>query len=171
MRTVILGNGGSGKTWLARKLADCLSIPIIHFDDIFWEPGGFDKPREEKEVQSMIRQSKHSGPWIAEGVFGHIAEFYLDDAQTIIWLDLPLNICLERLKTRGSESKEHMGREESEKGLKELIKWASEYYERKSKSSFLGHAKIYNEFSKKKFRLKSEGEVLRFMQDPTCYST
>ena len=119
----------------------------------------------------MILQSKHSGSWIAEGVFGHIAELYLDDAQTIIWLELPLTICLERLKTRGFESKEHMEREESEKGLKELIKWASAYYERKSKSSFFGHSQIYNKFSKKKFSLKSEGEVLRFIQDPTCHST
>lgn len=43
MKVVIIGNSGSGKTWLARKLAGNASVPLIHLDEIFWEPGGFDK--------------------------------------------------------------------------------------------------------------------------------
>ena len=43
MKVVIIGNSGSGKTWLARQLAGNASVPLIHLDEIFWEPGGFDK--------------------------------------------------------------------------------------------------------------------------------
>ena len=167
MRSIILGNSGSGKTWLARKLSANFSIPIIHFDEVFWEPGGFDTPREIKKVQSMIKKSKHSDSWIAEGVFGHIAEYYLDVAQSVIWLDLPWDICFKRLKNRGTESKKHMGREESEAGHKEVITWASQYYERKSKSSYYGHSVIYENFLKTKIRLKSEDKVRQFIQNPT----
>ena len=60
-----------------------------------------------------------------------------------------------------------MGREESETGLKELIIWASQYYERKTKSSYFGHSLIYENFLKTKIRLKSEDEVMQFIQDPT----
>jgi adenylate kinase family enzyme len=45
MRIIIIGNSGSGKTWLARQLAEDAPCPVIHLDDIFWEPGGFDKPK------------------------------------------------------------------------------------------------------------------------------
>lgn len=164
MKTVVFGNSGSGKTWLAKRLSADFSIPIIHFDEIFWEPGGFDKPRGAKEVMSMILQSKQSESWIAEGVFGHMAAHYLCDAQSVIWLDLPWDICSKRLMNRGSESKKHMGREESQKGLKELMTWASQYYERKSKSSYYGHSQIYENFMKTKIRLGSEDEVLQFIQ-------
>lgn len=167
MKTIILGNSGSGKTWLARKLSSNFSIPVIHFDEIFWEPGGFEKPREAKEVQNLILQSKHLDSWIAEGVFGHIAEYYLKDTQSIIWLDLPWETCLNRLNTRTTKSTTHMGREESEIGLKELITWASQYYERKSKSSYYGHYQIYSNFLKTKIRLKNKDEVTQFVQDPT----
>ncbi len=38
-RTPIMGNGGTGKTWRARGLAERLQHPVVHLDDIHWEPG------------------------------------------------------------------------------------------------------------------------------------
>ena len=102
MRTLIIGNSGSGKTFLARRFA--VSTPIIHLDDIFWEPEGFNKQREPQVVEKLIKKSKKTASWTAEGVFGHLAQSYLQEADQLIWLELPLEICLERLKKRGSEA-------------------------------------------------------------------
>ena len=121
MRIVINGNSGSGKTWLAKKLSSIYSVPIIHFDEIFWEPGGFDKKRDSNEILPLTNESKRMSSWVAEGVFGKIAEHYLENTDIIIWLDIPLEICIKRPGIRGSESKKHMNREESEQRLKELI--------------------------------------------------
>ncbi|WP_260687557.1 hypothetical protein [Rhizobium laguerreae] len=33
-----MGNGGSGKTWLARQLAERLHHPAFHLDDFHWMP-------------------------------------------------------------------------------------------------------------------------------------
>ncbi len=167
MKSILFGNSGSGKTWLANKLSSRFSVPIIYFDEIYWEPGGFNQPRKTEDIGKIIQQSKLSDSWIGEGVFGHIVERYLEDAQTVIWLDLPLDICLNRLKKRGSESKRHMNRKQSEKGITELITWASQYYERQSKSSYFGHSKIFDSFQKTRIRLNSEDEVMQFIQDPT----
>ena len=38
-RTLICGNGGTGKTWMARELDAILDHPIIHLDDVRWMPG------------------------------------------------------------------------------------------------------------------------------------
>jgi adenylate kinase family enzyme len=71
---IIIGNSGSGKTWLAERLADLQGIPVVHIDDIFWEPGGFDQRRPRAVVWSMIQEAKAKDFWIAEGVFGELAE-------------------------------------------------------------------------------------------------
>lgn len=62
---VIIGNSGSGKTWLAERLRTILLAPVIHLDDLFWEPGGFDKKRRDEEIELLIEQSKSGDSWIA----------------------------------------------------------------------------------------------------------
>ena len=58
MKTIIIGNSGSGKTWLAKRLSTIFTAPVVHLDDIFWEPGGFDKKRSPKEIELLILQSQ-----------------------------------------------------------------------------------------------------------------
>ena len=70
MKVVIIGTSGSGKTWLATRLAACDSATVIHLDHLFWEPGGFDKKRSSDEVTSLIEKSKNAPSWVVEGVFG-----------------------------------------------------------------------------------------------------
>lgn len=53
MKIVIIGNSGSGKTWLAKKLATN-TTEIIHLDDLFWLPGGFDRKRSKEEVRCWV---------------------------------------------------------------------------------------------------------------------
>ena len=124
MRVVILGNSGSGKTWLAVRLAQKFGPPVVHLDDIFWQPGGFNEKRDPAEVACLVSVAKSQSDWIAEGVYGHLAQQFLPCASTLVWLEMPWHICRMRLELRGSESKAHMGREQSEAGLRELVDWA-----------------------------------------------
>jgi adenylate kinase family enzyme len=164
MRMVIVGNSGSGKTWLAARLADLHGIPVVHIDDIFWEPGGFDQRRPREVVLSMIQEAKAKDSWIAEGVFGELAEQFFDRAGSLVWLDIDWPTCQARLLKRGSESKKHMMRTQSEEGLKNLVEWASRYYERTNARSFAGHRKLMETFPGQKIHLTSEAEVIRMME-------
>jgi adenylate kinase family enzyme len=168
MRAVIIGNSGSGKTWLACRLATSGAASIIHLDHLFWEPGRFDRKRSTAEVQSLIEESKRTASWVVEGVFGDLAEHYLTDSDTLIWLDLEWSICRARLERRGSESKAHMNREQSEVGLSRLIEWASNYYTRTGKCSRHGHQQMFNAFSGRRVHVLSEEAANALFQPPVA---
>ncbi len=165
MKIIILGNSGSGKTWLATRLSNMLPAPIVHLDDIFWEPGRFDKKRNRKEIELLIKESQASSSWIVEGVFGELAQQYLDVAGLLVWLDIDWHICKTRLEERGSESKIHLGREQSEEGLNQLLEWASCYYHRRDLRSHEGHKTLFEKFSRNKTRLKSKSDVDMFIHE------
>ena len=162
MKTIIIGNSGSGKTWLSTGLARSADTPIIHLDDIFWQPGGFDRKRDPEEVDQLIETSKRSASWIVEGVFGELAERYFTEADLLIWLDIEWEICRARLLARGSESKRHLGREQSEQGLNALVEWASRYYDRKDLRSYVGHQSLADKFPGPTLHLTNQKEVDRF---------
>jgi len=159
MKTIIIGNGGSGKTWLAGELATTADTEVIHLDNLFWLPGGFNKKRNIEEVTLLIVQSKYHNNWIVEGVFGELAVQYFDVAEILIWVNMPWELCRFRLNKRGSESKRHMDRVQSEKGLQKLLVWASHYHDRTDLRSHTGHQALFNSFQGRKIELKSEDEV------------
>ena len=161
MRIIIIGNSGSGKTWLARLLSEKFHLQAVHLDNIFWEPGGFDVKRPKNEVYRMINEEIGRDKWIVEGVFGELAQMCLGRALLLIWLDIPWDVCKQRLENRGSESKMHMGRVEHEDGLKKLIKWASEYEIRTDMRSRIGHSMIYENYKYEKYRVDNNDELLK----------
>lgn len=163
LKIVIVGNSGSGKTWLANRLAARSRSSVIHLDQIFWQPDGFNRKRSPMEIEQLIDASKKSESWIVEGVFGELAAKYLDEAELLIWLDIDWQTCNARLQARGSESKRHMNREQSDKGLRDLIEWASHYYDRSDGRSWMGHQELFSSFRGDRMRLTAEDEVEEFV--------
>lgn len=164
MNTVIIGNSGSGKTWLAQRLAQKNNALLIHLDEIFWMPGGFDEKRSPEARLSLVQKSKEAKNWVVEGVFGELASHYLQEAELVVWLDTPWPICAQRIKMRSSESNIHMNREQSDKNLQALLIWAEAYYSRTGFQSRMGHEKIFNAFNGKRERLHSPEQVLMFLK-------
>jgi adenylate kinase family enzyme len=163
MRTVIVGNSGSGKTWLARRLAEKLGSSVVHLDEIFWLPGGFNEKRDPSDVSRLIDVRRAEAQWIVEGVYGNLAKQFLPSALTLVWLDLPWSVCKQRLELRGSESKAHMEREQSVQGVRELIHWAEEYWSRHGSSSQAAHLALFEAFLGQRFRLGSETQVREYL--------
>jgi adenylate kinase family enzyme len=159
MKIVIIGNSGSGKTWLATRLAVLASVPIVHLDELFWLPGGFDERRSDGEIASLTAQSRTMPGWVVEGVFGELAAPFLEDAQALIWLNIEWPVCRQRLLARGSESKAHMGRAQSEAGLARLLEWASAYPLRGDTRSYEGHLSLFQRFPMHRLYLQSEEEA------------
>ena len=167
MKIVIIGNSGSGKSWLASWLAANSSVPAVHLDELYWQPGGFDNKRPLAETASLISTARETNGWVVEGVFGELAAQFLPDADILVWLDMDWPLCEARLLRRGSQSKAHMARSQSEAGLGKLLEWASNYRSRDDAQSRSGHHALVNAFGASKMRLESENDVNVFLSEFT----
>ena len=90
-RIVILGVSASGKSTLARALAQKLSIPLVHMDSIMWNPGWI--YTDNQQALDRIKSVVSTPEWIIEGYIPKDARmFVFDMADTIIYLDYPSRI-------------------------------------------------------------------------------
>jgi adenylate kinase family enzyme len=102
-KIAIIGPKGSGKTTLAHHLCSIVNVEIIHADAILGQSGesGTTESQGRKRLESYLQQPA----WIIEGDGDptnpdFIYERRFAAADTIIWLDLPQNVCVWRLLKR-----------------------------------------------------------------------
>ncbi len=129
-------SAGVGKSTFARSLGKILNIPVNHLDTLYWKPGWVAASLEEfsKAQQEIINQPQ----WIIEGNYNNTFDIRAERADTIIYLELPLHVCLYRVVKRWlinlGRTRPDMGR-----GCKEKLDWDfikfiySTYYPRKRK--------------------------------------
>lgn len=158
-RIVIMGNGGAGKTWLARRLAEPLGLPLVHLDDVHWEPGRYGIARDRAVVHEDVRRIAAGEAWLIEGVYGLYVGIALPRTTTLIWLDLSEAECMANIMRRGIQGGE------SQESFDGLIRWVSEYRARKNNwNSFDGHLKLFDSFSGQKARLTNRDEVNAYVE-------
>ncbi|TBD21824.1 P-loop NTPase family protein [Rhizobium ruizarguesonis] len=156
-RVLIMGNGGSGKTWLARRIGEQLRYPIIHLDDIHWEPGGYGTARDKTLRDEMVIAAGKGDYWIMEGVYGQLVNLVLNRVTALIWIDLPEEACIANVKERGIQGG---GTQTQFIGL---LKWVAEYRTRANNwNSFDAHAQLYLAFPGPKWLLSDREAVTRF---------
>lgn len=83
-RTLILGNSGSGKSWLAFKIAEAFGCKAVDLDMIHWEPGSYGVARDKQVAIDMVHQEASDPAWVIEGVFGWLAQEALPRALALI---------------------------------------------------------------------------------------
>jgi adenylate kinase family enzyme len=162
-RIVIIGNSGSGKSYLAQRLGDHFGYPIVHLDELFWEPGSFNSKRPKELVYAEIATLVQGKNWVVEGVFGELAQQFFANADQLIWLDLDPEVCLNSLRQRGSESSEQLDQQAAEESFQKLLTWASAYWLRDDLRSYRGHARLFAEFDGQKAHLQTRRAVNEYI--------
>ena len=151
MKVVIIGNSGSGKTTLAKKISENFSINHLNLDEAFWEPGQYKRSRPHRKMVTYTESIASKDSWVIEGIYTHIISTIIDNANSLIWLDLAEDKCIRSLFNRDTEPSEF-----------QLIR-ATEYFHRKSGSSYASHLKLWNKFDGIKYRFTDFVDEIEFL--------
>src|SRR5690625_4439060 len=128
-------SAGVGKSTFAWKLGEILNIDVYHLDSFYWKPGWVEAPQEEfaNSQQEIVEQDE----WIIEGNYNRTYDIRAQHADTIIYLELPLLVCLYRVFKRWfshiGKTRPDMGEDCKEKLDYQFLKYIFTTYRRRKK--------------------------------------
>jgi adenylate kinase family enzyme len=156
-RTLIIGNSGSGKSWLAQRLAEQMRAPWTDLDLIHWLSDEHSIARPRAEALAMARIAASKERWVIEGVYGWIVSELLPRATALIWLTVDDETCIANIRQREAK------RDEKDEMLIALLEWAGSYRLRVHSSGFAAHQRLFEGFGGSKIQLMDGAEVTAFV--------
>lgn len=97
-RIAVVGTTGSGKTTLARDLAERLGIPHVELDALHWGPNWTEA--ETPAFRRDVEQALAGEAWVVDGNYSAVRDIVWSRADTIVWLDYSVGTVLSRLLMR-----------------------------------------------------------------------
>ena len=100
-RVIVLGAPGSGKTTLAKKIAEIKGLQHIEIDSIFWGENWAEPDLDEFRTRFSKLLNEHNKGWVICGNYKNATgELHWEEADTIILLDIPLVLSMLRIIRR-----------------------------------------------------------------------
>ena len=92
-KIIVIGCPGAGKSTFSRKLAAKTGIPLHYMDMLWHKPDKSNIGREAlfRELKNIVTGDE----WIIDGNYLHTLRLRLHYCDTAIFLDFPVEVCLE----------------------------------------------------------------------------
>ncbi len=125
-KVIVIGCPGSGKSTVSRQLHNKTGIPLYHLDMMYWNS---DRTTVEKRVfLERLTTVLEKDEWIIDGNYGSTMELRMAACDTVIFLDYPLDICLQGIRERRGKPRSDMPWIETEEDA-EFIEFIKSYNE------------------------------------------
>ena len=125
-KVIVIGCPGSGKSTVSRALHNKTGIPLYHLDMMYWNA---DKTTVEKSVfLERLSAVLEKDEWIIDGNYSSTMELRMAACDTVIFLDYPLDVCLDGIKERRGKPRSDMPWIETEEDA-EFIEFIKNYNE------------------------------------------
>ncbi len=171
-RISIKGTSGAGKTTLGAALAHRLGVPYIELDALHHGPN-WSQPTAE-EFRARVREVMAGLPdgWVIDGNYDtKLGETVTGEADTIVWLDLPLPLKMHRVVRRTL----HRIRNDVELWNGNRETWRNMFVSRDSLLPYMvrahrRHRRVWPERfggDPRLIRLRSDAEVRRWLEEQT----
>lgn len=157
---MIVGVGGAGKSWLAKRLGDATGLPVTHLDREYWLPGWREIPKPEwlARMAELVAGER----WILDGNYGGTMELRMARADTIVFLDVPrwralAGVTLRRIRDNRTDIAPGC----PEQLNLEFVRWIWNFYHR-GRPQILERLERYRA-GRAVHRLRSRDDVRRFL--------
>ncbi len=105
-KIIVIGCPGSGKSTFSKTLHKITGIPLFHLDMMYWngDKTTVDKSVFMERLSGALQQSR----WIIDGNYSSTMELRLQECDTCIFLDYPLEVCLQGIEERRKKPRSDM---------------------------------------------------------------
>jgi len=94
----VVGTSCSGKTTLARAVADRLGLPHVELDALFWTSDW--TPMPDDVFRDRVERAVAPDAWVIDGGYRQVRDIAWRRVDTVVWLDYPLRTVLWRWARR-----------------------------------------------------------------------
>lgn len=97
-KVIVIGCPGSGKSTFSKKLRNLTGIELIHLDLLYWNK---DKTTVTREIfDERLKAATDKEAWIIDGNFQRTLEMRMKLCDTVFFLDIPTEVCLDGINSR-----------------------------------------------------------------------
>ncbi len=97
-RISVVGNSGSGKTTVAKAIADVLGVPHLELDGVFHQPDW--RPLDTEEFRRIVSEFTAAESWVVDGNYSGVRDIVWGRADTVVWVDPPRHRVMRQLLAR-----------------------------------------------------------------------
>ncbi|WP_028762433.1 AAA family ATPase [Shewanella colwelliana] len=147
-KILVFGNSGSGKSTLAKRLCQTEALAHLDLDTLAWQATMPPQRQPIEQSQAAINHFTDSHEnWVIEGCYSDLLQLLLDKATEIVFMDLPIEQCINNAKNRPWEPHKYASPADQDANLDMLIQWIRQYENRQDSFSRQAHRMLYHRFS------------------------
>ncbi|NYI05546.1 topology modulation protein [Allostreptomyces psammosilenae] len=118
-RVAVVGCGGSGKSYVSRRLGQQLGVPVTHLDSVYFDDSW--QPLPMPEFEAVQRRLVAEPCWVIDGNYNSTLHVRLAACDTVVMLDPSTISCLWGAVSRQLR---HGPGQHKERGVYNRVSWA-----------------------------------------------